>query len=64
MSLAEFYGVGLDWLASGKGMMVAGQAAAQNEVEALALHALRSMPTEEAKALVNYLLSRVKPSGN
>lgn len=64
MKLAEFYEVNLDWLATGHGEMHAGAAGAKDEDEALLLYAWRSLPKQEAKPLLEMLLSRVKPRGS
>lgn len=61
-SLASFYQVSLDWLTTGHGSMQPAAAAAENEDEALLLYAFRALPKEEAKPLLQMLLSRVKPA--
>ncbi len=64
MALASYYGVSLDWLASGQGLAENGQAAATTPDEALLLYAYRALPEQEAKPLLQMLLSRVKPAGS
>lgn len=64
MALATFYEVSLDWLANGQGEMATRSAAAQTPDEALLLYAFRALPDEEAKPLLQMLLSRVKPPGH
>ena len=64
MALATFYDVSLEWLAKGVGQEQAGSAAAQTEDEALLLYAFRSLPEAEAKPLLQYLVTRVKPTTN
>ncbi len=61
MKLAEFYGVSIDWLAAGSGLPLEKEAArARNEEEALLLWAFRTVPTDEASAHLNLLVSRAK----
>ena len=61
MALATFFGVSLDWLATGHGQIKMAQASAQNEREALLLMAFRLLPEEEASPLLQMLVNRTKP---
>ncbi len=64
VALAKFYDVSLEWLANGVGPQQAGAAAARTEEEALLLYAFRALPEAEAKPLLQYLVTRVKPPSN
>ena len=61
MALATYFNISLDLLASAPGDVLEGQATAHNEDEALLLYAFRGLPVDEAKPLLQMLLSRVGP---
>lgn len=59
MALADYFGVDLDWLASTPGQQGEG-VAARTAREAVWLHALRSLPDDEADDIVQFALRRIK----
>ena len=61
LALATQFSVSLDWLSGGPGDDR--PAKATNEREAMMLFAFRKLPEEEAGALLNLLLKRVRQDG-
>jgi len=59
MALADHFGVDINWLAATAGQAGEG-AAAQSTEEAVWLHALRSLPADERRDLVDFALKRSK----
>jgi len=59
MALAEYFNVDLDWLAATPGQQGEG-ATAKTAREAVWLHALRSLPPDEADDIVGFALKRLK----
>lgn len=58
VALSDYFGVSLDWLSQAKGDPR--PACALNQDEALLLYAFRQLPEPEAKAMLSYMLVRVK----
>jgi len=64
LALASYYQCSLDWLTSMADQIKPGSAAAANNDEAMLLYLFRSLPKDEAQAILSLLYGRVRPRNN